>query len=127
MISIRTDTSQLDGLVRDFEQASEDVLDEAEKVVSKGSLNIKNDARRRVSGFAHLPQYPSSISYDTRRGANQVESEIGPDKDRSQGPLGTIIENGSVNNAPIPHLSPALDAEEPRFVSTAEDIGEKLL
>lgn len=124
---IVADAHELDGLIRDFEAASDEVLDEAEKVVSKGSLNIKRAARARVEGFAHLPHYPRAIGYDIFRGGSKVSSEVGPDKNLRQGPLGTIIENGSVNNAPIPHLSPALDVEEPRFIAAAGELGARLL
>ena len=111
----------------DLQHAADTVLDEAEKVISKGSLNVKNEARDLISGRAHLPHYPQSITYDIDRDAVSVTGTIGPDKDLLQGPLGTIIENGSVNNAPIPHLNPALDNEEPRTVNAAEDLGERLL
>jgi hypothetical protein len=120
---IHADTAELDALARDL-AADNDVMDEAANVVSKGSLNIKRGARRRVSGYAYLPHYPNSIGYDIFRGGNLVSSEVGPDKDQRQGPLGTIIENGSVNNAPIPHLSPELDEETPRFLAAVAAMGE---
>jgi bacteriophage HK97-gp10 putative tail-component len=119
--------SQLDDLAADLDRAVEDALDEAEKIVGKGSNNIKQDAKQRVTGYSHLPHYPRSITYDVDRAGNTVSSEIGPDANRRQGPLGYIIEQGTVNNAPIPHLYPALDAEEPAFVRYIEDLGEKLL
>lgn len=107
--------------------AADKLMDEAKPVVSKGCLNIKNDARRRVDGYAHLPQYPRSITYDVTRTGGVVTGEVGPDKNKRQGPLGNLIEYGSINNAPIPHLAPALDAEEPRFVRALEDMAERLL
>ncbi|MFF9123162.1 hypothetical protein ACF09J_07670 [Streptomyces sp. NPDC014889] len=70
---------------------------------------VKRSAQQRVSGHPYLPAYPYSISFSITRGAMGVEAEIGPDKGRRQGPLGNLIEYGSVNNAPIPHLGPALD------------------
>lgn len=113
--------------INDLQHAVDTVDDEAEKVVSKGSLNIKNEARDLISGRAHLPHYPHAITYDLERGEGSVTGIIGPDKDLSQGPLGNILEDGSINNPPIPHLAPALDNEEPRFVTAAEDLGEQLL
>jgi hypothetical protein len=112
---------------RDLRHAADTVLDEGEKVVKKGAGNVKDEARDRVRGYAHLPHYPSSITYDVHRGAHEVSAQIGPDKDRRQGPLGNIIEYGTVNNAPIPHLGPALDVEEPRFARAVADLGEHLL
>ncbi|MEV6124380.1 hypothetical protein AB0M23_28385 [Streptomyces sp. NPDC052077] len=70
---------------------------------------VKRGAAQRISGHRYLPAYPSSITYTVSRGAAGPEAEIGPDKGRPQGPLGNLIEYGSVNNAPLPHLGPALD------------------
>lgn len=119
--------SDLSDLAADLRRAGDDVLGEAKNVVAKGSLNVKKRARELISGRAHLPDYPSSITYDTVVGADQVTGHIGPDKDKSQGPLGTIIENGSIHNAPIPHMDPAGEEEEPRFAQAAEDLGARLL
>lgn len=120
--------SDLNDLAADLLRAAETVPDRAERVVSRGALNIKRDARARISGHPrHLPHYPSSITYDIDRAGSSVTASIGPDKDLTQGPLGNLIEYGSVNNAPIPHLAPAHDAEEPRFVAAAGDLGEQLL
>lgn len=108
-------------------RAQSECVPEVEKVVAKGSLNIKQDAARRASGIAHAPAYPASISYDLFHGLVTVESEIGPDKGKRQGALGNILEFGTRNNAPIPHLGPALDAETPRYVRALEDLGQDLL
>lgn len=119
--------SELTDLAADLRRAGDDVLDEGEKVVSKGALNVKTEARDLISGRAHLPHYPFSIGYDIDRDEGSITAHIGPDKDLSQGPLGTILENGSIHNAPIPHLNPALDNEEPRFERAAGELGERLL
>ncbi|MFJ4738706.1 hypothetical protein [Streptomyces sp. NPDC088775] len=70
---------------------------------------VKRSAAQRISGHAHLPAYPSSITYDVTHGPTGPEAEIGPDKGRRQGPLGNIVEYGTRNNAPLPHLGPALE------------------
>lgn len=101
--------------------------DESRKVVSKGALNIKNDAKKRVSGLAHAPAYPRAISYDTAASADAAWAEIGPDKAKRQGALGNLLEYGSVHNAPIPHIRPAADAELPRFEKAMSDLAEKLI
>lgn len=121
--------SELADLAADLRNAGDDVLDEGRKIVQKGALNVKTEARQLISGRAHLPHYPSSITYDTAidHGGGSITAHIGPDKDKSQGPLGTILENGSIHNAPIPHLNPALDNEEPRFERAAGELGERLL
>lgn len=114
-------------LLAALDRAQSRSVPEVEKVVSKGSLNIKQDAARRASGIAHAPTYPASIGYDLFHGLTTVRSEIGPDKAKRQGALGNILEFGTRNNAPIPHLGPALDTEAPRYVKALEDLGRDLL
>lgn len=112
-------------LAADFGRAADIALTGVRKVVQKGALNIKTDARRRVTGLAHAPAYPYSITYDTEIKRNRVEAEIGPDKDKRQGALGNLLEYGSVKNPPIPHMAPAAQAELPRFEKALEDLAAK--
>lgn len=114
-------------LIADLDRAQRGVAAGAEAVVVKGSLNIKTDAARRISGLAHAPAYPASIGYDLYHTPGTIRSRIGPDKDRRQGALGNLLEFGSRNNPPHPHLAPALDAETPRYVEALEKLGQKLL
>jgi hypothetical protein len=114
-------------VVAALDKATSRALPEVAKVLGYGANKIKKDARSRVRGLAHAPAYPYSIGYDVFHGFGTVEAEIGPDKNRRQGALGNLIEYGSVNNAPIPHLAPALDAEEPHFVRALEDLVVRML
>lgn len=117
----------LNELVAVLRGAAEDVLPEARKVTAKAALNIKNDAKKRVSGLAHAPHYPRAISYDVAVRGEAVAAEIGPDKDRPQGALGNILEYGTSKNAPYAHLGPALDYEGPAFERYLGQLGEDLL
>lgn len=117
-------------LARDLGIASDTVVEEGKKVVGKGCLNIKKQAQgiiRSNSPHGYLPHYPRAINYDVTAHAADIVGEVGPDADKPQGGLARIIEYGTVNNAPIPHLSPSLDAEEPRFVQQVAELGERLL
>lgn len=123
----------LEALERDLERAAERAPAEAHKVVSKGALNIKNDARetwKRELRGGHARRLHYAVGYDISRvGGDEVIANIGPDadRDRLQGPLGGIIEQGSINNAPIPALTPAWKKESPRFEDALGDLGERLL
>lgn len=117
--------SELQKLSRDFDRALVDSMPQVRAVVAKGALNIKNGARERISGLAHAPAYPYSITYETRATATSAEAEIGPDKARPQGPLGNLLEYGSINNAPRPHHRPAADEELPKFEKYLEDLATK--
>lgn len=115
---------------RDLGNASEKVVEQGKKIVGKGSLNVKKEAQRIIkanSPRGYLPHYPRAISYEVTARAADVSSEIGPDADKPQGGLARIIEYGTIHNAPIPHLSPALDAEVPRFADACADFAWQLV
>lgn len=100
---------------------------EARVQVQRSAQAIKSDAQRRVQGLRHAPAYPASITYDTRLTLSGAEAEIGPDKSKRQGALGNLLEFGSAKNAPIPHMGPAGDAEEPKFAAAMEALSVKAL
>lgn len=126
-MSVRVDHGEVDRFVAELDKAIYNCPAETEKVVAKGALNIKTGARRRIGRPAHAPAYASSITYDIKRWGMGAIAEIGPDKGRRQGALGNLLEYGSVNNAPIPHIRPAADEELPRFEKAMDDLGAKLL
>jgi hypothetical protein len=117
----------LSELIDDLQQAQATVVEQTKKVVGKGCNNIKKDAKARVTGYAHLPHYPRSINYDVTADGATVTGVVGPDRDKLQGGLGRVIELGTVNNAPIPHLAPALELEFPAFERYIADLGFDLL
>ncbi len=122
--------SGLDELSDDFRKAVEDSIPGAKKIVGQGCNNVKKGAQRIIRAASHrgyLPHYPRAISYEVTVAGSVVSGEVGPDPAKLQGGLGGLLENGSRNNAAIPHLSPSLDAEEPRFAHYMEDLGAKLL
>jgi hypothetical protein len=117
-------------LVDDFRTAARRTIPDTRSVVSKGSLNIKREAQRIIRGSSHrgyLPHYPRSITYDITVSGGVVSSEIGPTTAMPQGVLGRVLEEGTVNNAPIPHLSPALDLEESRFIRAMEELAVNII
>lgn len=128
MKSFSADTSELLGLEADLRAASADAVVEVRQVVAKGSLNIKNDWRKRWSGLSHMKHLPRTISYDTTVNKDTIVGEIGPDKDREgQAPYGNIMEYGTVNNPPTPGGAPALEAEAPKFEKALEALAAKLV
>jgi len=124
---VEFDASEVARLAADLGQEALKQPEKARPVIQRGSLNIKRDAQRLSSGLSHAPHYPKAITYDTEIRRGEIVGEIGPDKDRVQGALGNILEYGTSKNAPIPHLGPALKAEEPRFLKAVEDLGEDIL
>lgn len=102
-------------------------LPEAIAVVSKGSLNVKKGWQQRWKGNRHAPALAYAVGYDVTTTPGAITGTIGPDKDRRQGPLGSLVEFGSVNNAPTPGGAPALDDEAPRFEAAVDALAKKLL
>lgn len=116
--------SETEALALDLGAAPERALAGVSQVVAKGALNIKDGWRRSASGLVHAPAYPASITYDEDVSAEGASAEIGPDKDKKQGPLGNLIEFGSSKNPPHLDGQKALDAEEPRFIAALEALSE---
>lgn len=119
----------LDVLAEVLRAAQADIIAEERKVASKGALNIKNDWRAGWSGMPHIRALPIAIGYDLAEDADSVSAVIGPDKDKSQGPLGNIIEfaDGSIKSAPHPAGAHALELETPRFVDAVGKAAADLL
>lgn len=126
-MTLRFDHGELDRWSAKLDKAASAAPEEVTKVVAKGALNIKNSARSRITGHPHAPAYPSSITYDMRQGLRGPEAEIGPDKERRQGALGNVLEYGTTNNAPLPHIAPATAEELPRFEQALTNLGARLL
>ena len=137
MGNVRVDTSDLGKLAARFEAAAEDLPRGARGVVEKGSLNVKNDARKRVGSGGYIGAYALTIGYDITETPARVTGEVGPDKSkqvgggpkRTPGNLGPLLEYeyGKPWSSPRPHLGPALDAEAPRFEKAMEDLALKVI
>jgi hypothetical protein len=121
------DAHEVDRLAADLGRVPGRIVPEVEKVVAKGALNIRKGWRNRWKGLSHLPRLAGSINYDLKVGLGGIEAEIGADKGKPQGPLASIAEFGTVNNAPHPGGAPALAAEAPKFEKALGDAAEKAI
>ena len=111
------DTSGLADLAEDLRNVGARVARASVGIVKRGAQNVKTDAQQRIRSqlrYGHARRYPSAITYDVTTSGSRVVAEIGPDKDRPQGALGNLLEFGSANNAPLPHVMPAGEAEAPK-------------
>lgn len=124
-MSAGVDSSQLRQLAADFDRAADVAPAEARKVVAKGALNIKTDARRRRAGSTWFPRLPAAITYESHITPSGGYADVGPEHGRPQGNLGHIPEYGSLRTAPEPYMAPAADAELPRFERTMADLAER--
>ncbi|GIE30172.1 hypothetical protein Ait01nite_032170 [Actinoplanes italicus] len=115
-------------LGEDLANAAAKSPEETRKVVAKGLLNIKNDARQRAQSIEHVPSLPGSITYDSHPTPTGAWGEVGPEQQRRGGNLAGFIENeyGTVWSAPQPFMAPAARAEEPKFARAMEDLAVRL-
>lgn len=80
--------------------------------------HVKDDAKALALadlGGGSARAYPFSIGYDTIESAAGIRWEVGPDKSRTQGALGNLIEYGSRNNSAFGQLASALEANAGDF------------
>lgn len=114
-------------LADELRDSKAELLKRGKGVVAKGCLNIKNDTKAGWQGLNHARSLPAAVSYDVDVIGSLIAGEVGPDKNRPQGALGNLIEFGSVNNGPIPSLTPAFRREEPRFIAAVEGLIDEVL
>lgn len=137
MDEIKADGRGLKRLSAHLDESADKALRDIRAVVTRGALNIKKDAQKRVGRGGYVGAYPTTIGYDTQILADGMWAQIGPDKDRqagggkhrTPGNLGVLLEYeyGTPWSAPKPHLGPALLAEAPRFEKALEDAVVKAL
>lgn len=127
MDRIGFDGSELAYIATSIDKASAVAAAETAEVVSKGALNIKTDAARRITGLKHARRYPASIDYDLYVTGRGAIADVGANKDKPQGALGNLLEYGSPTSAPHPHIRPAADAEMPKFEAAMDALAVKAL
>lgn len=119
----------LKGLAAALFAAGAKVNIEVRALVEHTAGEITDDARERMapSKHPHLPFYVDSITYDVDSALGVVRAEIGPDADLPQGKLGELLERGSADNAPVPHLGPAADDKVPGLSGEIGAVGARAL
>lgn len=121
------DFSELDKLAADLGDVGEKAGQHVRRAVEISARNVKEYWAENAKGMDHAPAFPASITYDMGAnhsllrnvfgggGANSIQADIGPDKDRTQGALGNLIEYGSRNNPPMGLGHGALQRESENF------------
>lgn len=117
-MSARFDMRDVRRLERHLARVVPQARRDTRAVVMRGAVNVKNGWRanaRQTSG-KHAKHYPRTVGFDIAPyGSDIWAATIGPDKGGVQGPLGAILEYGSVNNPPHNDGGRALAAELPAF------------
>lgn len=111
------------------QMASSNVVPAVRQVVSKGSLQIKNQIQRDFAASKHF-RGVRKISYDLSTSGDVVESVIGPHvENEGFGSLvGIAIHGGSRGGGgTVPDPLIALRAEEPALLEAMGDVAGKVL
>lgn len=120
--------NSLDALVADLDRAAERVSAGTERIVNRAGLNMKRDWAHRWTGLRGLQHIGRSIDYDVDEiSKTSYEVVVGPNKARSQGPLGNIVEFGSSEHPPIePAGEQVLKTEADTLERVLGDLGAAL-
>lgn len=117
----------LDTWADDLRRAAVGIDEQVKKVTGRTCLEIKKHAQGIVRGHKHLPGLARSFSYDVTVKATEVVGEVGAVIGKAQGALDHIIENGTLENAPIPHWRPAADKQVPLWQKYLDDAAVEAL
>lgn len=113
------DFTELDRLAVDLGEVASNAGPFVRSAVEVTARRTRDDWRENLKGLAHLPALPYAVTYDINTffgfGNSLIQAEIGPDKERNQGPLGNFTEFGSVNNPPRGDGHAALQRNEADF------------
>lgn len=119
----------LDRLIRDLDGEKTRAPRKAREAIATEAPIVREDWRARMrarSHYGHIPYLPSAITVSFQ-GDLAPEAEIGPDKQRTQGPLGNLLEFGSRNNRPHKDGYRALQGRENSLAARIETIARGLL
>ena len=126
MASVEFDDSELRRFAADLGRATPALAKDVQATVFKAAMNIKATLQSEASGHARFPQFPRSITFDTKVSADGFETEIGPDKDRPQGALGNLLYFGtSTTSGVLPDPGLALEREVPALEAYLADALER--
>lgn len=127
-MAVQIDVTELRTLARDLERIPDKVQRGVRPVVSKGSLNVKQEMQMDLASSSHFRGITFSVNYDIKVDAGGVEGQIGPDKSKYGGALANVAIFGtSRGGGTVPDPSVALLAEADRFESALADLFVGLL
>lgn len=124
MTRVDFDFGELERWTDVLHRAPAEVRVKGRAVVTRHTRNVKNRAQRRAPSGPHTRHYARSITDSIDQDAYEIVGEVGPQRGRPQWGLGNLLEYGSRNNRPHPHLEPALDFEDSLFIRACLDLAE---
>ena len=111
MTGVKFDTSQVDRLAIDLEEAPKRMQLAARKTMKRSALEIKRRMVEEFSGHSHAGGVPFSLEFQPR---GEFGWEIGElDSAGRQWGLAAILAYGTANNAPVADHRKSLREETP--------------
>ena len=123
-------SDDFDSLAADLASSPERVMREIRQVVSKGSLNIKQQLVEDARGSEWFGKISLAMNYEITETGNSVESEIGPEKEKHKAAsLWPIAYFGGSNGGggTLPDPINAMEAEEPKLIAFLEALDGVIL
>jgi ABC-type oligopeptide transport system substrate-binding subunit len=115
------DNRELDKLQLDLSLLAKEGDDAVTKPVEDIAKAIQKDwqANARAASPKHAKHFPRSITIETK--SQGTHAEIGPERAKTQGFLGAILEYGAVYSPPFNLMKDAVDRSEKRFSKLISD------
>lgn len=115
--------AELRAFANDLGKIAVDAVPEANKILEKGALNIKNGLVENLRASSSFKGMAGSISYDPKfSGLTSLGYVIGPDKARRGGALGNIAFFGTSRGGGTVDLEGPLREEAPVIEGLLEDL-----
>ena len=123
-MTVTVDLSDVTRLAVELEGVGPRAVPALGVLVERTAVAVRDDLRRGARGHKRFRSFPSSITYDVRG----LTAEIGPDKQKRQGPLGNLLYFGTAKTGPVlEHPSAALARAVPALEAALASIVEQSL
>lgn len=120
------DARELRDFAMDLGRQGGKVKDQAEKVVFKGSLNIKKGMQEELKASSVWGRIARFVDFDVEVRPNGVEAEIGP-KDEGSGNLANVAYFGTSRGGGTVDFMKPFNDEKPRFEKAIEEVLRNVL
>jgi len=119
------DVSEVRRLAANIGKVAGSAVKDVDAVFKKGAQNVKDEMAADARGSVHFKGMAGSISYDSAYSVGAVRYEVGPDKSRRGGALGSIYYFGTSRGGGSGDLEKPIRSEEPRLQSALLDLADE--
>lgn len=122
------DDSEFRALIVDLGKVPGKAVAPVDAVVRRAANNLKDEYNDQFAASKHFRGAAGSVTYDSTTSIGRISYEVGPDRDRRGGQLGSIFFlGGSRGGGGTGDLDGPVDAEAPRLTENIEKAMRGLL